>query len=171
MTKGLLPANRRNLGRGIGPGRASVEAEPRQGPGLAQPLLGANLAKARYRCWQAQCRGWQGMAMTRRAAVPSLLDNLPVWVSSESTCSGRGCDRRSGRFPTFEDRKRQLGNQALPTEGCVRETRSYLPVTSLIGRRSPAERCGGRASPAGDNRGAYLCCRLRVAPLVGDVVR
>ena len=107
----------------------------------------------------------------RRAAVPSLLDNLPVWVSSESTCSGRGCDRRSGRFPTFEDRKRQLGNQALPTEGCVRETRSYLPVTSLIGRRSPAERCGGRASPAGDNRGAYLCCRLRVAPLVGDVVR
>ena len=46
MTKGLLPANRRNLGRGIGPGRASVEAEPRQGRGLGQPLLGENLAKA-----------------------------------------------------------------------------------------------------------------------------
>ena len=59
--------------------------------------------------------GWQGMAMTKRAAVPSLLDNLPVWVSSESTCSGRGCDRRSGHFPTFQDRKRaSLGIKPFP---------------------------------------------------------
>ena len=53
-----------------------------------------------------------------------------------------GRKRQVWPFPNrLRSEVRELGSQALPTEGFVRETRSYLPVRPLMGSRSPTRTC------------------------------
>jgi hypothetical protein len=117
--------------------------------------------------------GWQGMTMTGRAVVPKHpLNNLPVWDSSEKHVRWALAET-AGPATSHPDR---IASALVWTTSSHRRLRprnkelsaSEVADRALIALREP---CGGRASPAADNRGAYLCCRLRVAPFAGDVVR
>lgn len=122
---------------------------------------------------------WRSMQLprsrTRRAAAPS----IPSWLSGSTPWQ---CGSHPKTRAVDIGRKRQVWPLPNPTIGSARAWKSRpshrrfcsrnkeLSASEAADGRLP-EPCGGRAPPAAHNRGAYLCCRLQVAPLVGDVVR